>query len=221
MKYSLDIKNIKINRIIKYLILSDLIFWSGWGLISPIFAVFVVEKIQGGTVAVVGLASAIYWILKSILRIPIGLFLDSRSGEEDDFWFLFFGLIISSLVPFGYLMVSYPWHIYLLQVLFAIGMAMALSGSSAIFTRHIDRGKEATEWGVDATLVGLGIGIAGALGGLIAASFGFGALFVLVGILGITAAVVLLSILKLLSPRSLGKGMIFSFKELFQKERKE
>lgn len=209
-----------INKVIKILILSDLIFWSGWGLISPIFAVFVVEKIQGGTVAVVGMATAIYWILKSLLRIPIGLFLDSRPGEEDDFWFLFFGLLISSLAPFGYLMAIYPWHIYLLQALFAIGMAMALSGSSAIFTRHIEKGKEATEWGLEATSVGLGIGIAGALGGLIAASFGFGVLFIFVGLSGIIAAIVLLSILRLLSPRGLGKGMIFSFKELFYKEKK-
>lgn len=209
-----------VNKVIKILILSDLIFWSGWGLISPIFAVFVVEKIQGGNVAVVGIATAIYWILKSFLRIPIGIFLDNRPGEEDDFWFLFFGLIITSLVPFGYLMASYPWHIYLLQILFAIGMAMALAGASAIFTRHIEKGKEATEWGLDATLVGLGIGIAGALGGLIAASFGFGSLFILVGISGIISAVVLIPILKLLSPRATGKGMIFSFKELFHKERK-
>jgi len=207
-----------VNKVIKILILSDLIFWSGWGLISPIFAVFIVEKIQGGNVAVVGMATAIYWILKSFLRIPIGIFLDNRPGEEDDFWFLFFGLIITSLVPFGYLMSAYPWHIYLLQILFAIGMAMALAGASAIFTRHINKGKEATEWGLDATLVGLGIGIAGALGGLIAASFGFGVLFVLVGISGIISAVVLISILKLLSPRAAGKGMIFSFKELFHKE---
>ena len=217
MKYSL---NLKISRVVKYLILSDLIFWSGWGLVSPIFAVFVVEKIQGGNVAVVGVATAIYWILKSFLRIPIGLFLDGRPGEEDDFWFLFFGLLIASLVPFGYLMSAYPWHIYLLQVIFAIGMAMALSGSSAIFTRHINKGREATELGLEATSVGLGIGIAGAFGGLIAASFGFNILFVLVGISGIIAAVTLLFILRFISPRALGKGMIFSFKELFHKEKK-
>lgn len=210
-------KNLKINRVIKYLILSDLIFWSGWGFISPIFAIFVVEKIQGGSMAVVGMATAIYWILKSLLRIPIGIFLDTRKGEEDDFWFLFFGLILSSLVPFGYLMAIYPWHIYLLQIVFAIGMAMSLSGWTAIFTRHIDEGKEATEWGLDATSFGLGVGIAGALGGLLASSFGFNFIFIVVGIFGIISAIILLSILKVISPRSLKKGLIFSLKELFQK----
>jgi MFS family permease len=211
-------KKIQPNEVIKYLILSDFVFWSGWGLISPIFAVFVVEKIQGGTLAVVGLASGIYWVLKSLLRIPIGIFLDSRKGEEDDFWFLFFGLILSSLVPFGYLMAKYPFHIYLLQSLQAIAMAMTFSGWTAIFTRHIDPGKEATEWGLDATFVGLGIGISGILGGLIANAFGFQAVFVLVGILGLVSAFLLLGILKLVSPRSLKKGLIFSFKEIFEKK---
>jgi MFS family permease len=214
------LKDFRINRVIKYLILSDLLFWFGWGLISPIFAVFVVEKIRGGNVAVVGIATAIYWILKSLLRIPIGIFLDSRKGEEDDFWFLFFGLILASLTPFGYLMATSPVHIYLLQILHAVGMAMALSGWTAIFTRHIDQGKEATEWGLDATLVGLGIGFAGAFGGLIAASFNFDFLFILFGISGILSAILLLSILKIISPRSLKRGMVFSLREIFQKERK-
>src|SRR3989344_2667744 len=120
--------SIKINQVIKYLILSDLILLSGWGLLLPLFAVFIVNRIQGGTLAVVGATTAIYWILKSCLRIPIGLFLDNRKGEEDDFWLLFFGLILTALAPFGYLMAAYPWHIYLLQIVFAFGEAMAVSG---------------------------------------------------------------------------------------------
>jgi predicted MFS family arabinose efflux permease len=214
------LKDLKINRVIKYLIFSDLIFWSGWGFLSPIFAVFIVEKIKGGNLTVVGMATAIYWILKSLLRVPIGIFLDRRKGEEDDFWFLFFGLILASLVPFGFLMANLPIHIYFLQILHAIGMAMSLSGWTAIFTRHIDEGKEATEWALDGTFIDLGTGIAGAIGGLIATSFGFNFIFVLVGIFGISSAILLLSILKIISPRSLKKGMIFSLKEIFQKEKK-
>ena len=75
----------KINRVIKYLILSDLAFWSGWGLFNPVFAIFIIEKIQGGNAFVVGAAVAVYWITKSLLRIPIGIFLDSLTGEKDDY----------------------------------------------------------------------------------------------------------------------------------------
>lgn len=213
------LKYLKVNKVVKYLILADLVFWSGWGLLSPIFGIFLIQNIQGAGLGIVGIASAIYWVLKSLLRIPLGIFLDQRKGEEDDFWFLVFGIILASLVPFGYLMARDCWHIFLLQALQAVGVAMFLSGWTAIFTRHIDQGKEATEWGLDATVVGLGIGIFGALGGMIAQVFGFKVIFILVGLSGFLAVLLLLSILKFISPRSLKKGLIFSLKEVFGQEK--
>jgi len=64
------------NKVIKYLVLSDLAFWSGWGLLTPIFAIFVVNRITGGSVFVVGMASAVFWIARSLFRVPIGILLD-------------------------------------------------------------------------------------------------------------------------------------------------
>jgi len=209
----------KVNRIIKYLILSDLIFWGGWGLITPIFAIFIVERIVGGSALVAGMASAIYWVLKSVLRIPIGIFLDSRPGEKDDYFFLVFGLFLASLVPFGYIFSFYPWHIYLLQAIHAIGMAMSLSGWSAIFTRHIDKGKEATEWGLDGTSVGLGVGISGAIGGWAVTKFGFTPVFLAVGILGLIGVMLLLALKRDISG-VFDHGFHFSFKDIFHKERR-
>jgi MFS family permease len=214
------LKIFRINRVIKYLIFCDLVFWSGWGFLSPVFAVFVVEKIEGGNLKVVGMATAIYWILKSLLRIPFSIFLDRRKGEEDDFWFLFFGLIFASFSSFGYLMARYPWHVYFLQAIYAIAMAMVFSAFLPIFTRHIDKGKEATEWAIDATAVGLGTGFAGFFGGVLASNFGFKILFVLVGIFGISSAFLILPILKFISPRSKDKGMLFSLKDLFDHKEK-
>jgi len=50
---------------------------------------------------------------------------------------------------------------------------MNVPGYSAIFTRHIDKGREALGWSVRTALVGMGAGAAGALGGIIAARLGF------------------------------------------------
>ncbi len=207
---------LEFNRVVKYLVLSDLVFWAGWGLISPVFAIFIIDKIEGGTAFVVGMAAAIYWILKSLLRIPIGMFLDTRPGERDDYWFLTVGLFIAALIPFGFIFAKFPWHIYSLQAIYAVAMAMSLSGWSAIFTRHIDKGKEATEWGLDATSVGLGIGISGAIGGWAVTQFGFEPVFIAVGILGIIGAILLLG-LKNEIKGVFDHGLHFSFKEIFQK----
>lgn len=191
----------KVNKVIKFLISSDLVLNSGWGLLAPIFAIFIVQNIQGGDAKVVGIASAIYWIVKSILQIPISHYLDKNQGEKDDFHFMFWGTLLAGLVPFGFIFASLAWHIFLLQIFHAFGMAMAIPSWSAIFTRHIDKGQEAFEWGLESTSLGIGAGIAGAIGGILAASFGFKIVFISVGSLTILSNILLLFIYQEIVPR--------------------
>ena len=182
------------NKVIKYLILSDLVFYTGWGFFSPLFAIFVVERIQGGTAFVVGVATAVFWLTKSLLRIPIGVFLDTCPSEKDDYLSLVAGLFVAALVPFGYIFAKIPLHIYILQGIHGLGLAMSLSGWTAIFTRHIDKGRESTEWGLDATSIGLGIAVAAAVGGWAVTRFGFTPVLIAVGIFGLIGVLLLLGL---------------------------
>jgi len=186
--------SILINKVIRTLIQADLVFLAAFGLISPIFAVFITDQIKGGNVEVVGFSAAVYWIIKSILQIPISEILDKKRGEKDDFYFLICGTILAALVPIGYIFSSLPWHVYLLQAIYGMGMAMAFPSWSAIFTRHIDRGKEAFEWGLESTALGFGTGLTGAIGGILVAYFGFDLLFVIVSILALVGALLPLMI---------------------------
>jgi predicted MFS family arabinose efflux permease len=185
-------KSLKVNRIVKYMVLSDLVFWLGWGLIGPVFAIFILDHIEGGNAMIVGFATAVYWVTKSVLRVPIGMLLDAHKGEKDDYWFMTGGLFMASLVPFGYVYATQPVHLYLLEVVHAIAMAMSLSGWSAIFSRHLDKGSEATEFGLDATSVGLGTGISAALGGWAVTHFTFQQVFIATGFFGLVGAFLLL-----------------------------
>lgn len=194
-----------INRVIKCLIYSDLIFHGGWGLLGPIFAIFLIQNITKGStleaVKVAGFASLTYWIVKSTLQIPIGRYLDKNHGERDDFRFMVLGTFLTGFVPFGFMISSQPWHIYAFHVLHAVGMAMVIPSWSAIFTRHIDKGKEAFEWGLRSTSLGFGAGIAGAVGGIIAGLYGFQIVFISVGVFTMIAATFLLAIHKDIVPR--------------------
>lgn len=185
-----------INRIIKILIVSDFFLNLGWGLLAPVFAIFILENIATQSISeatkVAGFAALFYWITKSFLEIPIGHFLDKKHGEKDDFWLMVIGTFITALVPIGYLFSSAPWHIYFFQIIHAAGMAMTLPSWLAIFTRHIDKGKEAFEWGMATTSIGTGAGIAGGLGGIMAGVFGFDILFIFVSIFTLLSAVLLL-----------------------------
>lgn len=194
------------NKIIKILITSDFILNLGWGLVSPILAIFIVENITSRgpleAAKIAGFASLFYWITKSILQVPIGHYLDKKHGEKDDFWFMVIGTFLAAFVPIGYLFSSVPWHIYLLQILHATGMSMAFPSWLAIFTRHIDKGREAFEWSMESTFLSAGAGIAGGLGGVLVGIFGFNIIFILVSILNIISAVLLIFIKKDVSFKS-------------------
>ena len=185
-----------INKIIRTLIGADFIFLSALGLIAPIFAVFIIGQIKGGTVEVVGFAAAIYWIAKSIFEMPIGRFLDKVKGEKDDLYFLVIGYLIVACVHFGYMLISLPWQLYVLEGIYALGMAMALPSWSAIFTRHIDRGKEGFEWSVEHTAYSMGMGVTGAIGGILVAKFGFNAVFIITGFIAFLGGLLPLFIVK-------------------------
>lgn len=190
-----------INKVIKVLILSDVIFLTGIGFNSPVFAIFIANNIQGGNVKVAGFAASIYCIVLAVVLIPFGRYLDRNHGERDDLFFIIIGNFLTALAVFGYIFSSLPWHIYLLQALYAVGMGMNIPGYTAIFTRHIDKGKEAFSWSARATFVGIGAGIAGALGGTIALYFGFKTLFTGAGIFIILSTILPFFILKEISPK--------------------
>lgn len=177
-----------INKIIKIFIYSDLLVLSGFGFLAPIFAIFIKQQIMGNSTEIAGFAAAIYWLIKSALQIPIGLYLDKNHGEKDDLCFVVIGLILAALAPLGFIFASSPWHIYLWQSLYAIGMALAFPAWLAIFTRHIDKDREAFEWSLYNTSTGIGLGIAGALGGILASAFGFKIVFIFVSTLALIGA---------------------------------
>jgi MFS family permease len=195
-----------VNKIIKIMITGDFFLNLGWGLLSPIFAIFIVKNITSGNILeaaeIAGFASLIYWLVKSILQIPIGHYLDKNHGEKDDFWLMVLGTSLTAFIPIGYLFSQQPWHIYILQIIYAVGMSMVIPSWSAIFTRHIDKGREALQWSMESTFLGIGAGIAGGLGGIIASVFGFSTVFICVSSFNIISVIFLLLIKNDISPKN-------------------
>src|SRR4030042_4678138 len=80
-----------ISKVIKILTMSDILMMGGFGLLSPIFAVFITDTIQGGNVEVVGIATTIYLLTKSLCQLFAAEIIDKIKGERDDFWSMFIG----------------------------------------------------------------------------------------------------------------------------------
>lgn len=173
----------KVNNLIKILTFSDVLIVSGWGLVNPLFAVFLTQQIEGGNMELIGLCTAVYLILRSSLQLPFARFIDSHKGEIDDFAVMAIGSFLTSMAPFLYIMATKPIHILLIQAVLGIGGSMASPGWLAIFTRHIDQHREAEEWGLYNAMVGLSGALAGALGGFMTEKFGFRFMYFIVGII--------------------------------------
>ena len=203
---------LKLNKIIKYLIYSDLVFYTGWGLISPIFAIFIIDYIIGGSAFVVGVAAAVNLIVRSVLRVPFGIYADK--SQKESYKFMFWGLLISAIIPLGYIIARYPWHIYLIQGVLGASLAMSTAGWTGIFAKYMDRGKESTEWGIDAVAVGVGPGIAAALGGLAVTYFSFNLVFIAVTVVGLIGALLLLVVKKSILRNESGTGRLFVHHEI-------
>ncbi len=179
-----------INKVIRTLIMGDILFFSAFGLIGPIFAVFITNQISGATIATAGFAATVNLLTRSILQLPIARYIDRKKGERDDFLLMILGSTLISIVPFLYLFVHTPFQLYLAQFVLGVGGAIANPGWYAIFTRHIDKEKEGTEWTFENVGIGLASAGTAALGGIMAQRFGFHNLFLIVGILSFIGLII-------------------------------
>lgn len=180
-----------INKIIKILILSDVIIIGASGLLGPIFAIFIEDFIVGANATVIGIAISIYLFTKSILQIPLARIIDKNKGEQDDFAYLFWGSIVMSLLPLLYLLINTPIQLYFVQFITGVVTAATFSSFMAIFTRHIDKNEEATEWGVYFTLTDFSSAGLAALGGYIATKFGFDILIYIMVVVSFIGAILI------------------------------
>jgi MFS family permease len=180
-----------VNRVIRYLVISDFVLNFAFGLLAPIFAVFVLKNIQNSSLKVVGLATTFYWITRTASTVPLSRFMDKTDGERDEFYFIIAGSFIMSSVPLFYLFASQPWHVYLIQLILGLANSMAVPAWRILFTDHIDRGRTGFEWSLEDIAIGTSVAVSAYLGSWIADKFGFGIVFVLLAILGYIATLIL------------------------------
>jgi len=187
-----DIFNI--NRILTILVLSDIFLVSSFGLVSPIFAVFVNLQVLGGSLIVVGIGESIYLAIKSILQLPIGILIDKVSGEKIDFFLAIGGSFLMNVAVFLYIFARLPIHIYLIQALMGVAGAVSYPAWMGLFSRNMEQGKESFVWSVHSTFTELFAAAAAAIGGYLATTLGFHSLFLIVSVMGLIGTTLLIFI---------------------------
>lgn len=201
IKISVDLKT---NQFIRNLMFADLALFGGWGLIAPVFSIFVIDRVEGATLVTVGTGAAIYWILKSLLQIPVANFLDRSKGEESNFKVLITGLLLAAATAFLFTLARQIWAFYAVQALQAVAFGLYIPSWSAIFSRHLDKDRISFDWSLDSTAVGLSAGIAGFVGGAIANWLGFNGVFVFAALLSLVSAFIVFFAPSLVFPKKTG-----------------
>jgi len=174
-----------INKIIKYLTISDFIILTGFGFIAPVFAVFILQNIRGGTLETVGFATAIQIFTKAVFELPIARYLDKKRGDMDEFHYMVIGSFVLSVTPLFYLFIKTPLELYAVQFIYGIATAMNYPAWMSLFTRHAEKEREGSQWAIYATVIGIGTAISAALGGMISEKYGFPTVFWLIFLMGI------------------------------------
>src|SRR3990167_6335041 len=192
---------LKINQVILIIIFAQFIFTMAANLSVPLSAIFITKEI-GAATAMVGLASAIYWAVKSVIQLPVAKWIDKNHGEIDDYYSLLFGLAITTTGVFLFYFAKEIWHIFAIQALIAVGDAFVVPPIYAIFTRHIDHDSEGFEWAVQSSFsVGAGSAIGGLLSSALVTLVGIRPLFLVNGTLMFVGLIILLFLRPYIRPK--------------------
>jgi MFS family permease len=178
----------RINLVISTLIISDLFLFFGLGLLSPIFGVFVLDHIQGSSLEVVGIATSVYWLARVVSVVPVSWLLDRLKGEKDEYYAVLVGTFTMALLPLLYIWADQPAHIYLIELGKGVANSLAVPAWRILFTKFVDRNLIGFEWSFEDVCVGLATALSAYIGAVIADSFGFKILFVMVSFISILGA---------------------------------
>jgi predicted MFS family arabinose efflux permease len=142
------------------------------GLFAPLYAVFV-EQI-GGDLLTAGSAYSAYAFAAGILIFILSKWENKFKHKEV---FVIMGYMTHAIGFFGYLFVTKPQHLFLVQAIFGIASAINTPAFDGFYTDHVEKGRSVLDWGVWESMKWIVIGLSAIIGGYIASFYGFRTLF--------------------------------------------
>lgn len=176
---------------IKTLLVASMMSTFAFGLLGPIYAIYVGEI--GGDILDTSGSWAIYMFVTGVLIIFMGKIEDSKLNKP---LMIVLGYFISAMAALGYIYVQTPAQLFIVQ--FALGVATATMTPAwdAIYSRSLDKGKEGFEWSLWEGGTNIFAALAAIAGGLIVTFASFHTLFIIMFVLSMTSAFVSIHLFK-------------------------
>ena len=170
------------NKIQKVLLTAQGFIIAAFGMISPIYAVFV-EQIGGGILAASG-AVAAYSIATGVMVYIISKWEDHVKHLEK---MMTIGYILSAIGFFGYIFVQNIYELIIVQILLGLSVAVRAPAFDAVYSKHLDHHHGVLQWGYWETMAYIVTALAALIGGYVANNYGFRMLFVVMFISSLIA----------------------------------
>ena len=183
-----------INPIVRAFIISETFIWSAWNFFIPISAIFVVRNISGGSLEIAASAFSAHLIARVIFELISAKLLTREERQK----------IITSIIGLSFLSLSYVglafsdsiFQLFIFYIVAGIGFGVASPAKNSLFSIHLDKDRESSEWSFYDAIVFIAIALATALGGFVAAGYGFKILFISSSIVNIIGTLPYLLYLK-------------------------
>jgi len=178
----------QVNPIVKAFIVSESFLWSSYNFIVPIFAIFVVNSVKGGNIQIAASAFSFFLIARVLAELIICRYL-SRTNERMKFLITILGIVVISVSYLGFAFANTITSLFLFYGITGIGLGIASPAKNSLFSTHLDKNKEPTEWGIYDAVTFFSMALAGVLGGFIASAYGFPFLFILASIVNLLSVI--------------------------------
>ena len=178
----------QVNPIVKAFIVSESFLWSSYNFIVPIFAIFVVNSVKGGNIQIAASAFSFFLITRVLAELIICRYL-SKTNERMKFLITVLGIVVISVSYLGFAFANTITSLFLFYGITGIGLGIASPAKNSLFSTHLDKNKEPTEWGIYDAVTFFSMALAGVLGGFIASAYGFPFLFILASIVNLLSVI--------------------------------
>lgn len=169
------------NGVVKAFIISEIFLWSSWNAIIPIFAIFAATQIPGGNTEIAASSFSCYLVVRVIFELISGRYL-AKSKEIQKFIVSIIGIILMSLGYVGFALTNSVPYLFFFYGVIGLGLGIASPAKNSLFSTHLDKNKEVTEWSIYDGFIFMGMAMSATIGGFVASSYGFTFLFYLVAV---------------------------------------
>ena len=145
----------------------------GWGIYSPLYAVYVLKL--GGSTFDISLLWSAYALVTGLLMMVFGRLENSKKYNPSFMLAIGYGLFVA--VAVGFMVINSIQQYYVLQILLAVAMGIMTPAAKYTYSRAEKKGNEAGQWGLFDGGNYILMAVAAFSGGLLYKAYGFDGIF--------------------------------------------